>query len=435
MIRRFAGPLLAALLVLAPTVALAQGGVSSLPSRLPFGDVLRGESPQRSVTLINNTGQDRVLKIGVTGDAAAWITVARPDGTALPDGYVIAGGEELDLVVTIDVPSDAPNGPASAAIEALFEVPRTEGVVNVDLAIGVPITMDVTGDQRLEGTFQEFVAFDTEIGLPIRMALTIANSGNVSVAPFVDITILEAESGDGDVVAGEEVDSYIELGDPIRPGERRALQFTWPTDAALPGLYIVRAAVDFGGLDLGSREAIVEVAQRGTLTRSGVIRSMEIVGGTVLGGVTRVEVVFANTGQIEARAIFQGEVSRDGALIEVVQSLQRLVLPGQNDVIEVFVQTPVPGEYTLTGTVNFEGSETESQTLTFVVEDPASLDEGDGVPIPLVIGAGIGGIVLLGGVVWWLRWRRPATGSQGRTAHDAPSRGGSDTPGPDDPTS
>ncbi|NNF69059.1 MAG: hypothetical protein HKN01_04750 [Acidimicrobiia bacterium] len=419
--RRVLGVAAAILLVLIPAGAFAQGGVTSIPSRIEFRDVLRGGEASRSLTVINDTAQPREVEIVVAGDGGDWITLTRPDGTPLPEGYVSAAGEEISLQVLATVPDSAPNGVAEATIEVTFIAPRIEGVVNVDLALGIPVTMDVTGDQRLEAAFLEFIAFDTEVGLPLRMTVLTLNSGNVTFNPFIDIRVFRAVAGeDGSVEAGEEVASSLERGDSIRPGQRRTTIITFPTDDLTPGVYVVEASVDFGGLDLGTRRSVAEIAQRGTLTRAGVIRSMEVVGGTVFGGVTRVEVVFANTGQIEARAVFVGEVSRDGELVEVVQSLQRLVFAGENDTIEVFIETPVAGEYTLVGKVNFEGTETEENTLSFTVADPSVVSEG-GNSLPLVIGAGVAGAGVLAMAAWFILRRRSRKVAPVRSDHDSPA--------------
>ncbi|MBT8198011.1 MAG: hypothetical protein KJO84_05860, partial [Acidimicrobiia bacterium] len=115
-----------------------------------------------------------------------------------------------------------------------------------------------------------------------------------------------------------------------------------------------------------------------------------------------------------------GEVSRDGELVEVVQSLQRLVFAGENDTIEVFIETPVAGEYTLVGKVNFEGTETEENTLSFTVADPSVVSEG-GDSLPLIIGAGVAGAGAVAMAAWFILRRRSRKVTPVRSDHDSPA--------------
>jgi cobalamin biosynthesis Mg chelatase CobN len=99
---------------------------------------------------------------------------------------------------------------------------------------------------------------------------------------------------------------------------------------------------------------------------------LELAGPAQAGALTKLKVVFRNTGQIDSKAVFVGEVQRDGVLVDAIQSVEKLVEPGSSGQLDVFVKTDKPGEYVVTGKINFEGKETDTKTVSFAVADDSS---------------------------------------------------------------
>ena len=85
----------------------------------------------------------------------------------------------------------------------------------------------------------------------------------------------------------------------------------------------------------------------------------------------------------------------DGVLLQGIDSVPVLTLPGQTSTINMVIDVPNRGTYKLTGQANFDGTESNSRSLTFRV--------GSTSIMWLLIGI-LGGIVLIASVSW-IAWR------------------------------
>jgi hypothetical protein len=411
-------------LMLMPSVASADG-IAAFPNRLEVDNGLRGGVYERSITLQSDFDEPGVFELESRGPIADWITIQTREGVELTE-LDAPPKERVSLQVVVTVPDDVPNGIYEGGFGALLLVDgETSGEgtgSGIRLGVVVPITIDITGEQMVSANFLELIVNDGEVGLPHRVIAVVQNTGNVGLAPDVLFEVLAED---------EVVDTLEPSLDLVAPGETAQLAFNWETETQRPGAYTARASVSFGELDLGSQDRQFTLAPRGTLTRSGQLTSLELIGDLPRpGGVARVQAQFTNTGQIESRAELIGELFLAGVLIDAPQNPPTLVQPGVVETLELFLDTELPGAYTLIAKVNFEGEETESRTLEFVVEEEVvePVPEEDGGSTALAVGLGIGGVVLLGGAgfLWWKRRTPDHVASVARvtaSAHDGPEPG------------
>lgn len=388
-------------LMLVPSVASADG-ITAFPNRVEVDNGLRGGVYERSITLQNDFDEPGVFELSSDGSIADWIEIQTREGVTLTE-IDAPPKERVSVQVKVTIPDDVPNGVYDGSLGALLILDGEasgEGTGSgVRLGVVVPITIDITGEQTIQASFLELVVNDGEVGLPHRFTAVIQNTGNVGLVPNL---VLEVVFGD------EVVDTLEPALDLVAPEETAQLSFDWETETQRPGDYTARAAVSFGDLDLGSQERSFTLAPRGTLTRSGEFTSLELIGDVPRpGGVARVQAQFVNTGQIESRAELVGELFLAGELIDVPQNPPTLVQPGVVETLELFIDTDFAGAYTLIAKVNFEGEETETRTLEFVVEEAPvePVDDGSSSSAALAVGLGVGGVVLLGGA-GFLLWRR-----------------------------
>ena len=139
----------------------------------------------------------------------------------------------------------------------------------------------------------------------------------------------------------------------------------------------------------------------GTLTRSGPLESLTLVGSPSVGSVVKVVAMFRNTGQIDAQAQFLGEVFLDSVRVDAVTSNQLVVVPGDVLPLEMFVHVTQNGTYKVQGKVNYEGKETDVQELDFTVGG------GGGLPTwAIFAGVAVVVILLVSGVVARMLLRR-----------------------------
>jgi hypothetical protein len=292
----------------------------------------------------------------------------------------------------LSIPSDVANGDYNGTVLVLADVSQA-GDAGSGVSIGAQIDIEVsaTGTQKLSASVVDVNTTDTEEGQPLQIKAVIDNTGNVQVTPQATVSV----TGTVEVAA-----SVIDA-DPVPADETRTALFQWDTARTPPGDYVAHVAIAATGLDLGKRDLPFRIVPRGTLTRDGRLEELKLVNSPTKGAPARIEADFVNTGQIESRATFVGEFSRDGKLIQAIQSPERLVPQGERATIDIFVDIPDTGSYTLKGKVNFEGKESATKELTFEVKS-----SGGGSNLATVGAAGGGAIALAAVVGFTFVWRK-----------------------------
>ena len=129
---------------------------------------------------------------------------------------------------------------------------------------------------------------------------------------------------------------------------------------------------------------------------------MQLVNKPRAGDYAKLVAVFRNTGQIQTKGKFIGELYLGDRLIEQLTSTEQLLLPGGEGDLELLVRVPEDGAYRVTGKINYEGRETDVRDYTFRVGD-----EG-GRPWLLIGGSAAAAaiVVAAGGAAGVWRWRR-----------------------------
>ncbi len=371
-----------ALLLFGAGLARAEG-IGIYPTEISFDDALRGGDYFRTVGVVNDSDFQRVFSFKPGGEAGQWLSlVDMTDRTKVVDSVLVPPHSDGRVLLRLSVQPDVANGQYAGTVTVLGEAAPVElgGGAGAGVSVGgeISIEVKVTGTQNIAGSLIDVATSDTEVGLPLQVRTTIQNSGNVRIQPQIGLAVVTQAT-----VVGQTTFAT----DPVYPQEIKTLISQWDSTNAATGDYVARVAVNFGGLDLGRRELPFKVFPRGTLTRQGVLDSLELVSQPKPGSAAKVIATFRNTGQIESRAAFVGELYRGSELIQGVTSPEKFVAKGDTGSLEVFLNIPKAGTYTLNGKVNFEGKESEVKELTFRVAGDSSL------PIWLWVGVVAGVIV------------------------------------------
>lgn len=388
------------LVLAAPATPASADSVGISPATIRFDDALRGGEFRASIKVFTSSDTTSVFRFEKEGDAAPWLTMF--DATAAseaPVDSVLAPPKGTDgvLGIKLAVPDETPNGSYSAIVTVYSDVnkdDKTSGAVNVGAQVRVEV--DVTGTQSLSAELLEAgtAVSQVEVGQPVRFTAQIRNTGNVDVRPDVSVTL-----------AGAGAEPTLTTGDPIRPGDTAVVNVSLPTKQLDTGGYTATVRATAGSLVIGERGVAFTLVPEGTLTRSGELRALTVAGPVSVGGATKVVAEFANTGQVDASASFEGELWRDGTLVgQLTSSAPLLVDPGQTASLSVIVPTPDMGTYRVTGLVNYSGKQTETKEVTLVAgSDRPESGIGSWV-FALAMVAALG--VIGGGVAFSRRKRR-----------------------------
>ena len=418
-----AGPLVVILatvgsLALRPGVASA--GVGIAPTSLTYDDSLRGGVFLQSLLLSNepstlpNAKDAKLLKFSVKsrGEVAPWVSFAI-------DGKPEAGRElavpisgRIVLQVLVRVPADAPNRGYSGnlLVEAQDAANSAIGSgAGVSTAAEIPLLVNVGGTERREAKVSDFVVPVGEVGAKQRFEARIANSGNVSVAAQLDVSV--TRNGSSVVELSSKGNNFS-----IFPAKDDSVFVEWDTAEQLVGGYVATmTARDVSGpspVVLGTRTVPFRLEQRGTFTRTGEFVSLVLTDKPdASGGLAVAEAKFFNTGKIEASAVFDGKLSLNGKLIKEIQSLPRAVAAGVTTPLGISFEATKNGDYRLEGSINFDGQVTKSRSFEFnVAGDGATVSErtvGSSSSTSKLFGLMGGGLAVVGlGGLAFLRVRR-----------------------------
>ena len=362
--KRFALSIAAAALALTQVSTGSAESIGVFPTSIDFESLARGTEVFRQVGVLHDSEQTRQFKFEAQGELAPWISFVDLDDRTTPMDILevpVSGERSRGAVaLRLTIPEDAPNGFYEGTVRvSSISLGTTEvGASSVSVAANISLFADISGVQTVGGTLLDASARSVESGFPLRIDFRMRNTGNVQIKPVIHYEVF---SGEESLLTGEHSEETIAPADIIT--------ITPEIDVSelRVGDYTIATTVDYEGFELGSETLAFSILERGTLTRQGTLRSLAVVNNPIAGEVARVVISFQNTGQIEANAIFQGQLFRNGQLVDVVTSLPQLVLAGAMGEIEVFIPVGEDGEYEIQGKVNFDGKESEPVQLLFNV--------------------------------------------------------------------
>ncbi|TAK64337.1 MAG: hypothetical protein EPO22_05965 [Dehalococcoidia bacterium] len=373
-------------------------GIGVYPAVVTFPNALRGREYFGTVGIMNGGPRERTYRFEAKGDAASWLAFVAADRTTALAEVTVPAHDKTQVLIRAVVPPEVPNGQYGGTVGVLTSTTTREGSdtsgAGVTLGAEVSVALAVTGTQKIEGQFIDAAASDVESGYPLRIATRLTNTGNVQLNATIDVQILDA--------AGQPVDHFTSTDQPLYPSDDKQVIAEWDTTGRATGERIGRVSVALGWLPLGTKDVRFNILPPGTYTRRGELADVRLVNKPRAGDYAKLVAVFRNTGQIETKGKFIGELYLGDRLIEQLTSTEQLLLPGGEGDLDLLVRVPEDGAYRVTGKINYEGRETDAHDYTFRVGDKG------GRPWLLIggIAAVAATVVAAGGAAGVWRWRR-----------------------------
>ena len=334
---------------------------------------------------LQKSGDNRAIRI-VKDRNSADITLDTYNGTA---SLIICDGRTIDLrvkeedgelkiykghsereriLVKLKVADDAPNKVYNSTIYITSIPPETStvsggAVAHLVTRMDVAAAIQVTGVQILNGTVKSITTADTEIGYPLRIMVAFQNEGNVVATPAISGCVIKG-SGTNNSTA---IDTFVHDETGIKPDKLGTITVLWNTTGKEPGDYNVSVNVSLGGEMLATEVLPFSILPYGTFTRTGELKSVYVEGEPQVNCVINVVAEFENTGMIDTKAKFTGEVYRDGEFIDIVDRDEKLVTVGETVDLVSYYKILTPGAYLINGSVLYDGKETEAMDTSFSV--------------------------------------------------------------------
>ena len=338
-------------------------GIAVTPSHLELSDALRGGEYERNITIYNPDPEITSYTLSASGDAGLWISFFKQDDPISPvDRVTIPGNENVRMLVKFAIPQDAANGEHKATI-IVASVPAEEasggsGQV-VSLAAPVAVTIFVTGNQILSGVVNGINTDDVEVKYPLRIKVQFHNTGNVVATPQITVEITTQD--------GTAINHFTSSEFNVKPEKHETIPLEWDTTGRDPGDYIANVSVVLGDAIIKQEQLNFAILPVGTLTRSGSLTELKFGGEPGLGVLTAIQATFVNTGKVDTKAKFVGEVYHNDILVDTLQSEELLVIIGDVELLESYFKPDQPGEYRIKGYVIYEGKKTEEKEISFTI--------------------------------------------------------------------
>jgi len=331
------------------------------PSIIDFSDVFRFGEYQRTIFIYNGNEYESNFSLLVSGDIDGWVTFYETLDSIDPiTSLIVAPETTTPIIMKLSIPKDASNGAYAGEVYTEFyptnvtqENTTTAGVI---LRLPAIINLYVSGTQNLNATVSRVSFMETEINYLLPVAIDIKNTGNVVATPSVNITITKK---------GVYVDQYSGKLSSVQPGSTRYNTLSWNTSGNIPGTYDANVIIFLGEKTILHDQYSFELLAPGTLTRNGTLSNLAISGNPTQNGIIKIEASFVNTGEIETKAKFIGEVYRDGILLHTLESEELQVSRYSDRMLTTYYRFGSdPGTYLIKGYVLYEGKETNIESIS-----------------------------------------------------------------------
>ena len=364
--------------LLLPLSAVGEGvGMASSPAKIQIKGALNGDTIQRTIHVQYSGSDDTiVMNLSADGDISDWVIFSIPNDPITPVESILANsGEWASMLVSFHIPEDAPVGVNSGKLYATTSKENDEAeergvgiLVRANWAVGI----EVVGTPVLAGLADRFAVNDIETGYPLRVEFYFQNTGNIVATPKVGVEISKDD---------EVIDSFTMANVSVGRDKKEKISVEWDTEGRATGDYVALVTVYLNDQVINTKTLNVAILPRGTLTRSGSFIELGLDAKPELGIISKVVAKFHNTGQIDTKAQFQGEVHLDEKLINVIQSTELLVPVGEERTLQAYLEIENPGAYKIEGHINYEGKLTATKAISFSIlpkgEDSPTMIEAE----------------------------------------------------------
>ncbi|MCD6108849.1 MAG: hypothetical protein J7J89_05225 [Thermoplasmata archaeon] len=355
-------------------------GLGIGPAIIELSSALRGANYQQTLFIYNENENDNIINLSVTGEIKDWISFYEHSNTEEPvKNTLIPANSVKSILVKINIPKNISNGLYNGTILA-STLPITNASGNashVILTMPCLVRINVTGVENLNVTIEEIRIDKTEIGYPLDIIIDFLNTGNVIAEPKINVNITKDNIY---------IDRFSYQKDKIQPGAPCHTVVQWNTTGMVAGTYVANITITLGKKTILQKDIEFQLLPPGTLTANGTIKQLTYQGILKKGNTIKIIAKFMNTGLIQTKAKFIGEVYINGQLVKTIESEELLVQKYTTRTLVAYLPIDRDGDYLIKGYVVYSGKTTPAVGLKFQI--------GMQYIPPQYIGVVIGGVVI-----------------------------------------
>jgi len=333
-------------------VNAANLGVS--PASLRYENVLRDGYSERSIVISIDSDEPIKVFLEPRGDIGTWLNFS-------DNNFSVSRDNLQKITVSVSPPGDTPNGNYSGFLRIstsnLGEGVEGHAVGIIKSTLDLVIDVEVVDVEIRDCGVVSINAISSEIGDDLVFNLDIVNNGNVRIKPRVVVDIWDQDQIN--------ILKSVDYSDKeILPTTQDRVSFkTSSTD-----LEIGQFWADVSVLEcLSSSFITFDVLEEGALKADGLLLRILTRPNASVGETVPIEVTFKNTGEKEVSAQFKGSVSKDGRVVQVLESLPSLVSVGEIEKFSFFFTPEDDGKYVISGRVFYSSKKTFESSTTIDV--------------------------------------------------------------------
>ncbi len=351
-----------------------------------FDGVLRDGFAREGATITTDSIEPVTAEVILEGPQQAWINLSARNFTFSRDN-------PYTLIVEVRPPSDAQVMSYRVNMSILTgELSRGGGGQigsTARASLGVPISIVLTGTQRLACRVNGLRVLDTERGQELEVRLSVQNTGNVRVTPGLTLEVFDKLRSE--LVASRSAS----FGREILPTVTESTSLFFPLDLASDQYW---ASIKVPECQ-GSEFLTFDVLEPGGIKDDGELIRIDAESWNEVGDIIPVTAVFRNNGARSLRASFRGKIERvdDGSVVKIIQTDEVIVDPSVTADLQTFFNPTEPGKYRAVGKVFYNQKLTAEKEAIINVNGASAGIAGlrTSTWVLLVMMLGIGFLLLL----------------------------------------
>ena len=344
----------AILILIINLISGANIGIS--PARIDFKDVLRGGYAEKFVIVTIDSIEPVKVNISVRGEIAEWLSFEEKE-------FEVSNTEPYYMKVMVEPPEDIPNGDYSGFIRVMTygEGKVIEGYATgiVNAALDLNTNVEVTDVEILSCQATQFKVESAEKGDPIIFSVEVANNGNIRLKPNFKIEIWEENQ-----IQIVKEENFI--GEEIIPTTSKKIVMNVDSSDLDLGQYWA----DVYSIDCYNSQTLTfDVLEEGALKAFGSLTKIVAPPWVEKDDTTSIKAYFENTGEKTVSAMFKGEITLDGKIVQILESESSSVGIGDTNEFNFYFTPRKVGKYIVTGRVFYSGKRTFEKSAIINVRD------------------------------------------------------------------
>lgn len=346
--------ILVTILFILKFVSAANIGIS--PAQIYFKDVLRGGYSEKFVIITIDAASPVEVRIQTRGNISDWLSFNETE-------FKVSKNNPYYLKVIAQPPEDIPNGNYSGFLRVttygtgnVIEGQAT-GIVNAALDLYVEI--EVTDIEIIACNVNMFNVESAEIGDPIIFSADISNNGNIRLNPTLRVEIWDENQVE--ILKEKEF-----IGKEIIPTTSEKILFEVDSSDLPLGQYWAEV---YSIECYNSQTLTFDIVEVGALKAQGSLTKIITIPWIDKGDTTVIKAYFENTGEKTVQAMFKGEITKNGKIIQILESEKNSVSIGENNEFNFYFTPREVGKYIVTGRVFYDGKRTFEKSAVINVRE------------------------------------------------------------------